>query len=323
MSNLDDLKKEDIRIGTLINGLGVNPSENIRQILAHGFESFSITFGRHLQGVNLKKLAPRVLDVLGDSGAVISSLNIYGNPLESGSEARKTVASFKEAIEAAPLFGTNLITGFAGRLRGKRIDESIPKFKKVFGELAQRAADSGVRIAFENCAMGGTWDNGDWNIAHHPVAWKMMFDALPLPNLGLEWEPCHQIINLIDPMAQIRVWAGKIFHVHGKDATLYWDIIRKYGIHGPHRYACYRLPGLGDSNWIEIIKELREGGFQGSIDIEGWHDPLCQGEVEMSGQVQALQYLKQCREEKENLKPPSYVDPWESRVTPRFETVLF
>ena len=33
-----------------------------------------------------------------------------------------------------------------------------------FGELAKRAADKGVRIAFENCTMRGNWQSGDWNI---------------------------------------------------------------------------------------------------------------------------------------------------------------
>ena len=34
--------------------------------------------------------------------------------------------------------------------------------------------------------MGGTWATGDWNIAHTPAAWELMFDAVPLDNLGLE-----------------------------------------------------------------------------------------------------------------------------------------
>jgi hypothetical protein len=36
-------------------------------------------------------------------------------------------------------------------------------------------------------------------------------------------------------------------------------------------------------------------GFKGSIDIEGWHDPVYKGELEYVGQVHALNYLKNCR----------------------------
>lgn len=33
----------------------------------------------------------------------------------------------------------------------------------------------------------------------------------------------------------------------------------------------------------------------GSIDIEGWHDPVYRGDLEMMGQVPGLNYLKRCR----------------------------
>ena len=68
--------------------------------------------------------------------------------------------------------------------------------------------------------MLGTWETGDWNIAHNPAAWEMMFNELPHDNIGLEWEPCHQLFDLIDPMPQLIDWMPKIFHVHGKDATV-------------------------------------------------------------------------------------------------------
>jgi sugar phosphate isomerase/epimerase len=103
------------------------------------------------------------------------------------------------------------------------------------------------------------------------------------------------MVSLIDPMPQLRKWLPKIFHVHGKDATIHWDVVREYGVHGPKQFAWHRHPGFGDSNWTDIISELRRAGFEGSIDIEGWHDPVYKGELEMTGQVHALNYLKQCR----------------------------
>ena len=60
-------------------------------------------------------------------------------------------------------------------------------------------------------------------------------------------------------------------------------------------FAYHRTPGYGDSNWTDIISDLRMGGFRGCIDIEGWHDPVVRDELEMSGQVRALNYLKDCR----------------------------
>ncbi len=284
----------DIRIGTMADGKQADPAGYIRQILPHGFESIQISFWQTLGGANLKELAPRVKDVLGDR-AVVSSLAVFGNPLEGEETDLQTLRAWEAAIDHAPLFGADIVAGFTGRLRDKPIPDSIGRFKDVFGALTKRAADNGVRIAFENCDMGGDWRRGDWNIAHGPAAWEMMFDAVPADNMGLEWEPCHQMVSLIDPMPQLRQWVKKIFHVHGKDATVLWDVVREHGVHGPKTFAFHRTPGFGDSNWTDIISELRRGGFKGSIDIEGWHDPVYKNELEMTGQVHGLNYLKRCR----------------------------
>lgn len=296
----------DIKIGTLVECNKPNPASYIKQILPYGFESFSLTFWQTLGDVDLKQLAISIQEVLEGTEATISSLGIYGNPLEETSLDLETLRGWEALIDHAPLFGTNIVGGFAGRLRGKPIDASIPRFKTIFEPLAKRAADQGVYLAFENCSMrgkvepndiwqSGDWQSGDWNIAHGPSAWELMFDAVPAENLGLEWEPCHQMLNLIEPLPQLRQWVKKILHVHGKDCTIKWDIVRTYGVRGPEEYAFHRTPGFGDCNWTDIISELRWGGFKGAIDIEGWHDPIYCDTLEMTGQVHALHYLKHCR----------------------------
>lgn len=284
---------DKLRIGTLVGGK--DAVRVIPQLIPYGFESFSITFWQTTGGIDLEDMAKKVGDVLAGHDVIISCLSLFGNPLMGEGESSDALASWERLIDSAHLFGTDLVTGFTGRIVDRPIDESIPRFKEVFGELARRAADKGVRLAFENCNMGGDWQRGDWNIAHNPLAWEMMFDALPLDNLGLEWEPCHQIVQLIDPIPQLRKWANKIFHVHGKDATIAWDIIRECGIGGPEPFVWHRTPGFGDSNWTDIISILRYSKYEGTIDIEGYHDPVYCGELEMTGQVRGLQYLKQCR----------------------------
>lgn len=284
---------DKLRIGTLVGGK--DAVRVIPQLIPYGFESFSITFWQTTGGIDLEDMAKKVGDVLAGHDVIISCLSLFGNPLMGEGESSDALASWERLIDSAHLFGTDLVTGFTGRIVDRPVDESIPRFKEVFGELARRAVDKGVRLAFENCNMGGDWQRGDWNIAHNPLAWEMMFDALPLDNLGLEWEPCHQMVQLIDPIPQLRKWANKIFHVHGKDATIAWDIISECGIGGPEPFVWHRTPGFGDSNWTDIISILRYSKYEGTIDIEGYHDPVYCGELEMTGQVRGLQYLKQCR----------------------------
>jgi sugar phosphate isomerase/epimerase len=272
-----------------------DPAAYVREILPLGFESIQPFFWQTLGGKDLERLAGEIRDAIDDRDVVVSSLSVFGNPLEDQDGDRQTMAAWEAAIENAHHFGTDLVTGFTGRVRGKPLTDSLPRFREVWGRLAKKAADQGVRIAFENCAMDGNWASGDWNIAHNPDAWELMFNELPDDNLGLEWEPCHQLVYLIDPIPQIRVWAPKIFHVHGKDATVRWDVIREHGIFGKHPFVFMRTPGFGDSNWTDIISELRLAGWSGSIDIEGWHDPVYRDALEMTGQVAALNHLKQAR----------------------------
>ena len=293
-ASVADNPLKDIRIGTLVpDQPGI--AEYIKALLPHGFESFSLTFGSGKEGIDPVRTAELVTGAIADHDVVISSLGIYGNPLEDDAEAALCRKGWEQLIDNAHLFGTDIVAGFTGRLRDRPIDESLPRYREVFGDLAARAREKGVRLAFENCSMGGNWQRGDWNIAHNPAAWELMFDVLPDENIGLQWEPCHQMITLIDPMPQLRRWNERIFHVHGKDATIHKDVLREYGFTGNRAFAHHRTPGFGDSNWTEIISELRRHGFRGSIDIEGWHDPVYCGELEMTGQVYALNYLKRCR----------------------------
>ena len=292
---VDKSNHQDIRLGTLVRGSIDDPAGYIKEILPYGFESFQLFFWQTLGGVDMPRLAEQVKEALGDSRAVISSLGIFGNPLDSQPQDVQTLRDWETCIDTAHLFGCDIVAGFTGRLRGQPLEASLPRYKKVVGELAKRASDRGVRVAFENCPMGGDWRSGDWNIAHNPAAWELMFDAVPAESVGLEWEPCHQMTQLIDPLPQLKEWLPRIYHVHGKCATIRWDVIRKYGIGGKVPWVFHRTPGFGDCNWTDIITELRLGGFQGFIDIEGWHDPVYRNELEVTGQVHGLNYLKQCR----------------------------
>lgn len=284
----------DIRIGTMISANIENPADYVRQILPHGFESIEPFFWQ-VMNKDLPRLAGELNEVIGDADITMSTLGMFGNPLEDTEIDRETLKGWEALIDNAHHFGATTIAGFTGRLRDQPIEASLPRYHEVWSDLAKRAADNGVRIAFENCAMEGDWQSGDWNIAHNPDAWELMFDTLPADNIGLEWEPCHQMVSLIDPMPQIRKWADRIFHVHGKDATIRWDVIRESGMFGKKPCIFMRTPGFGDTNWIDVISELRLAGWTGSIDIEGWHDPVYRDALELTGQVRGLEYLKACR----------------------------
>ena len=284
----------DPRIGTIL--LADRALNQIPVLAKHGFESFEITFGESTSGYSLPEMASQIRDALGDSGATISCIGVYANVLDGTGIHADALRSMEEAIERAQLFGCSIVSCFAGRVPGASVEESLPKFRKVFLPLVERAKDNGVRLVMENCSMGDSWKNGSWNIATNPDAWEMLFEQIPDSALGLEWEPAHQLTALIDPIPQLRRWAKRIYHVHGKDATVAWDVLREHGINSPVRYCWDRTPGFGDSNWADIITILRMNGYTGAIDIEGYHDPVYSTpEREWTAQLEALKYLKHCR----------------------------
>lgn len=283
------------RIGTFIRAAS-GAAETIRQLLPQRFECWQLGFSLKRDSIPpLAPLAAQVQEVIAGSGTIVSALGIYGNPLRDDAVGAESRRALREAMETARLFGTDVIGCFAGRVPGASVEASLPRFREVWTDLAKEAADNGVRIAFENCLQGGTWDYGDWNIAHNPDAWERMFDAVPAGCFGLEWEPAHQMCQLIDPLPQLAKWAPRIFHLHGKDANVHRDIIERHGVLGKERFAWHRLPGFGDIDWTEIVGLLEMSGFKGSIDIEGYHDRVYHGDREIEGQVRALHYLQECR----------------------------
>jgi sugar phosphate isomerase/epimerase len=278
-----------IKIGTLVNGSDV--LRWIPKLIEQKFECFVLNYWENTGDADFSELSKKVKDALGDSGIAVSCLSVFTNALRD----EHRVKEWETCIDFAHLFGTDIVTGFTGRLDGKSVPDNIPKFKEVFTKLAKRAADKGVRLAFENCYMGGNWHGGSFNIANSPLAWDMMFDAVPYDNIGIEWEPSHHLSYLRDPILPLKKYAKKIFHIHGKDANIDWDCIREFGIDGAKWYACDRMPGYGDTDWKEVCSILYKNNYAGTIDIEGFHDPYLRNDLEFTGQVAALKYLKECR----------------------------
>ena len=280
---------EQIKVGTCI------PGQRAEQWLPgmkdKGFECFAINFHMTYGGIDLKELAPKVLSMLEGTGTYVSTVGYYCNALQNESQLH----DLEYAIDNAHLFGAKTVATFAGALEGQSIDAAIPRFKEVFSELAKRAEDRGVRLAIENCPMSGNWRHPTCNIGFNPDAWELMFDAVPSDALGLEWEPAHQLIQLIDPIAQLRVWARKVVHLHGKDTSVDWDAVRRRGIYAAKDFAPERTPGFGDTNWRDVFSILHENGYEGDVCIEGYHDPVYSGQWEMTSQLHALKYLKFCR----------------------------
>lgn len=279
-----------IKIGTCLPG---QCAEEWGPHLAKlGFETWSVNFHMEFYGVNIEEHGPRMKALAEENGVELTTLGYYCNAVQFDEH----VENLKRAIKAAPLYGARTVSTFAGAYEDRPIPESYKRFGEVFRDMAKLAEDTGVRLAIENCPMGGTWERATCNIGINPKAWEVMFNEVPSDVLGLEWEPAHQMIQLIDPIAQLHKWAKKVYHVHGKDATVNHARIAECGVLcDTDEYAPERTPGFGDSNWRDIIYILHDNGYCGDICVEGYHDPIYKDHWEMTAQKHALNYLKWCR----------------------------
>ena len=190
-------------------------------------------------------------------------------------------------VEMAPLFGAPMVSTFAGAYEGKSVEAAMPKFKEVFTDISKRAADKGLKVAIENCPMGGTWQHCTCNIGFNPKGVGNDVQRGPGRKPGA-WNgsPGHQIIQLIDPVAQLRQWVWKIIHMHRQGLLRWiWKPVRRLGVFGAHEFAPQRTPGFGDTNWRDIFSILHQGGYESDICVEGYHDPVYSGEWEMTAQL--------------------------------------
>lgn len=262
--------------------------EDIKNAVAMGFDTVELYYNDTLLGTDFDKLIPDIREVIGDSGVVISGIGLYCNPLTNESARQELAYCIKKARD----LGTDFVGTFAGAIPGKSVEDAMPAFRECFSELTTIAEAYDVRIGIENAPMYGHWYSATCNIGFCPRAWEMMFGEVPSDCLGLEWEPAHQVQQLIDPIAQLRKYLPKVFHVHGKDASIDWNAVKTDGIWFGSHYCDHRFPGMGDTDWEKIMKLLCDGGYQGDIAIEGYHDPVYCNDREAEGQKLALEYLK-------------------------------
>ncbi|MDB6111926.1 MAG: Xylose isomerase domain protein barrel [Pedosphaera sp.] len=210
---------------------------------------------------------------------------LYKNPLDP-KQSDFARATFRRAIEVAAHIGVKTVAGFPGAViefethpKGenpvyKSFEQFLPQLLEFWEPLARFAAERGVRIAFEHCPMSRYHlPIMGFNMLAQPAMWERLFNETKYDNIGIEWDASHLICQFIDPVTNIHKFGSRIFHVHAKDALINRHLLEEYGI--CHQgVAEHRWPGLGQSNWAEIIHALIRTGYDSDLNLEGWHDPV-------------------------------------------------
>lgn len=226
----------------------------------------------HIDVQDLKKSdAKRIQELFQENGVSISGLGYYPNPLAAdAAEARVYTDHLKKVIKAAALLEVPVVNTFIGRDPVKSVDENWPRFLKTWKPLIAYAEAQGVKIGIENCPMSFSRDEwpGGKNLATSPAIWRRMFEDIPSPNFGLNFDPSHFVWQGMDYVKVLREFKDKLFHFHAKDARLDRDRLNEVGLLAyPLQYHTPKLPGLGEVNWSALFSVLTEV-YDGPVCIE-------------------------------------------------------
>ena len=205
-------------------------------------------------------------------GVAISGLGYYPNPLTpEADEAERSVAHLRQVITAAAELGIGRVNSFVGRDWTTGVDENWPRFLETWKPLIEHAERHDVRVGIENCPMLFTADEwpGGKNLAISPEIWCRMFDAIPSPHFGLNYDPSHMVFQQMDYLAPMREFIDRIFHVHAKDVRVDRHRLDRVGILAhPNDYHSPKLPGMGEVDWGMFFSVLTDAGYRGPVCVE-------------------------------------------------------
>jgi sugar phosphate isomerase/epimerase len=236
-----------------------------------------------------------VLDVFAEHGLTLSSLAYYDNNLHPDPDERRAVNDHVlRCIDAAAALGCPTVGTFVGRHPGRSVRDNLADAEEVFRPIVDRAGERGVKVIVENCVMEGWHPDGyPGNLAYSPELWEWMFSI----GLYLNFDPSHLVWIGIDPVAAVRPYVDRIPHAQAKDIELFADRRNRYGFFGKTRerddpwdvgWWRYRIPGLGQVDWVRLVDAMYEGGFEGVLSVEhedpvwGGTEPLVEAGLEVA-----------------------------------------
>jgi sugar phosphate isomerase/epimerase len=209
---------------------------------------------------------------LREAGVFISALGYYPNPLDPDpNRSEYYIEHIKQVIRGAAKLGIPVVTTFIGRDPSKSIKDNLARFADVWPAIVKVAAENNVKIGIENCPMFFTEDEwpGGKNLAISPAVWDRMFEIIPDPLFGLNYDPSHMIWQMMDELLPIYNYKSRLHHVHLKDAKVYKSKLNNVGIlANPLEYHSPKLPGLGDVNWRGFFAALTDVRYRGPVVIE-------------------------------------------------------
>jgi sugar phosphate isomerase/epimerase len=226
----------------------------------------------HIDVANLTDAdAQHIKSRCAETGIEISSLAYYPNTLAPGAAGEAAREHLGKVIDASARLGVNMVTTFIGRDQTKTVEENFELVEKYWRDIIKHAEDKGVKIAIENCPMlfgRDQWPGGQ-NLFTSPANWRRIFEILPSENLGINFDPSHFVLQMMDYTKPLYEFKDKIFHIHCKDMRIYKERLDEYGTFAyPETYMEPKLPGLGQVDWGKYFSALGDIRYDSFVCVE-------------------------------------------------------
>ena len=219
-----------------------------------------------------EKETEAIKKLLEEKKVYISGLGYYPNPLDPDpKQAEFYTEHIKKVIRAAARLGTPVMNTFIGRNPHQTIEENLKQFSEVWPSIVKVAEENNVKIGIENCPMLFTKDEwpGGKNLATTPAIWRRMFEIIPSPAFGLNYDPSHFVWQHMDEVKPIYEFGNRMHHIHLKDVQINREKLDTVGILAyPLEYHTPKIPGYGDVNWRRFFAALTYSGYRGPVCIE-------------------------------------------------------
>jgi sugar phosphate isomerase/epimerase len=144
-----------------------------------------------------------------------------------------------------------------------------------YGALASAIESSGAKIVIEGYPGSYPWYPA---LCCTPSSLRQFFKETGSKALGVNFDPSHLIRMGIDPVRFLGEFANRVGHVHGKDTEIMEERIYEYGTlqqkaltegfpFGGHFWR-YTIPGHGNARWGQLLRILKDAGYDGAVSIE-------------------------------------------------------
>ena len=215
--------------------------------------------------------ASELVEEITATGLSISGLGYYPNPLHPDPAHRDMVIGhLRHVITAAEKMGVPYVNTFMGADAAKTQEQNWEDALVVWPDIVSFAADHGRKLTFENCPMLFSYDEwpGGHNLATTPRMWRLILERWG-GTVGLNFDPSHLILQMIDIPRFIREFGPHIYHVQAKDLTIDREGLYERGVFSMGMgWQVPRLPGLGDVDWADLFFALWRTGYDGDVIIE-------------------------------------------------------